>query len=175
MKIRYNIAEKKRLNYLRFSLISIILTIISLALILLGTMNLSMAAKQFADKKIKLKIYEDKLDEIKKKNKEQINEIEGIKKKWDKEIKFINHLIKTKTFSFMDLLGKLEETIPAGVFLKKLDINTDSGNRANVTIIAVSSAKLIEAYKAFEKYNASYKGETIDSGLYRASLQINLD
>ena len=176
MKIRYNIAEKKRMNVLRFSIIAGILAVISLGFILLGTINLATTAKQFEDKKAELKLIEDKLQDTNNKNKEQKSEIDGIKKKWDKELKFINDLINAKNYPFLDMLGRLEEMLPAGVFFTKLTLDKDTGKWIQFTITAISSPKLAEAYKVFLKsFDASIKKESSGEGFYYADLQLKLE
>ena len=175
MKIRYNIANKKKINYLRFILISAALVVFSLGFILVGTINLSSTTKRFQDKKEELKTYEEKLQEKSKKNKEYTAELDNIKKKWRKERKFANDLIDSKIFPFLEQLGQLEEVLPAGVYISKLTLNTVSGPRVQFSIAAISSAKLAEAYKVFDKYDMSIKKESKAEGLYKANLLIKLD
>jgi len=176
MKIRYNIAEKKRMNYVRFFIFAGILAVLSLGFILLGTINLATTAKQFEDKKAELKLIEDKLQDTSNKNQEQKSEIDGIKKKWDKELKFVNNLISSKNFPFLEMLGKLEEALPAGVFITKLSLDKDTGKRIQFTIAAISSPKLAEAYSVFLKYyDASIKKEASGEGFYYADLQLKLE
>ncbi|UCH96892.1 MAG: hypothetical protein JSV88_08585 [Candidatus Aminicenantes bacterium] len=175
MKIRYNIANNKKIKYLRFILFSGILLVLSLGFLILGVTNLSTTSKRFRDKKEELRTYEEKLKETTQKNKEYKEQISAIKRKWGKQRKFANSLIDGKLFSYLEKLDKLEELLPAGVFISRLTLNAESGDRVQFTIAAISSAKLMEAYRAFLEYNLSIQKESLVEGLYRANLQIKLD
>ena len=175
MKIRYNIANNKKMDFLRFILISAALAVVALGLLFVGVLNLSTNAKRFQHKKEELRIYVEKLQTMTRKNKEHKAEIENIKKKWRKERKFANGMIDNKIFPFLEQLGQLEEVLPAGVYINKLTLSATSGNRIQFTIAAISFAKLAEAYKVFLKYNMSIQKQTQAEGLYTANLLIKLD
>jgi hypothetical protein len=68
----------------------------------------------------------------------------------------------------------LENILPAGVFISTLTLNASAGATIQLNIAAVSSAKLLEAYKTFLKYDLVIKRESVSGGLFRASLQITL-
>ena len=127
MKIRYNIAKKKKINYLRFFLLTGILLVISIGFILLGVKTLSTTAKQFQDKKNELKICQEEKQTKARKNKQQKSEIENIKKNWHKRRQFVNSLVNNKTFPFLEKLDKLEELLPAGVFIRDITLSTEGG------------------------------------------------
>ena len=175
MTIKYNIANRKKILYRRFILISAILLVLSLGFATVGALSLSATAKRFQDKKEKLRTYEDKLRDKNQKNKENNAQIAQIKNQWKKEIKFANGLIADKTFPFLEKLGKLEELLPAGVYISKIALETDSGSNLNFSIIAISSARLTETYNTFLPYNLGIKKENNAGGLYKADLQIKLD
>jgi hypothetical protein len=175
MKIRYNIAKKKKINYLRFILLSGILLVLSVGFILVGVKTLSTTAKQFQDKKNELKICQEEKQTKAKKNKEQKNEIENIKKKWQKRRRFANNLVNNKTFPFLEKLDKLEELLPAGVFIRDITLSTKGGANIQFNLAAISSTKLLEAYRAFLKYNLVIQREDLKDGLYNANMKIKLD
>jgi Tfp pilus assembly protein PilN len=177
MEIRYNIAVRKKIQYLRFILISAILFVFSLGFATVGIVNLSTSAKRFHDKKEKLRNIEEKLREKREANKKNKAQIDQIKKKWRKEIKFANDLIKNKTYPFLEKLDKLEELLPAGVYISKIALDSKAGSSLNFNIAAVSSAKLMEAYKTFSPlhFNLAIQKEYNAGGLYKAQLHIKLD
>ncbi|MFC2146147.1 hypothetical protein ACFLRT_02170 [Acidobacteriota bacterium] len=175
MKIRYNIAKKKKINYLRFFLLTGILLVISIGFILLGVKTLSTTAKQFQDKKNELKICQEEKQTKARKNKQQKSEIENIKKNWHKRRQFVNSLVNNKTFPFLEKLDKLEELLPAGVFIRDITLSTEGGANIQFNLAATSNAKLMEAYSAFLKYNLEIKKEDLKDGLYNAIMKIKLD
>jgi hypothetical protein len=174
MKIRYNIAKKKKINYLRFFLLTGILLVISIGFILVGVKTLSTNAKQFRNKKNELKICQEAKQAKTSKNKQQKNEIENIKKKWQKRRQFANNLVNNKTFPFLEKLDKLEELLPAGVFIKDVTLSTEGGANIQFNLAAISSAKLVEAYDVFSKYNLEIPKEVLKDGLYNATMKIKL-
>ncbi len=175
MKIRYNIAKKKKINYLRFFLLTGILLVISIGFILVGVKTFSTSAKQFRNKKNELKICQEAKQEKTRKNKEQKKEIEDIKRKWGKRRQFANELVNNKTFPFLEKLDKLEELLPAGVFIKDITLSTEGGAYIQFNLAAISSSKLLEAYRAFLKYNLAIQKEDLKDGLYNANMKIKLD
>jgi Tfp pilus assembly protein PilN len=175
MKIRYNIAKKKKINYLRFFLLTGILLGISIGFLLVGVKTFSTSAKQFRNKKNELKICLEAKQEKTRKNKEQEKEIENIKRKWRKKRQFANELVNNKTFPFLEKLDKLEELLPAGVFIKDISLDTEGGAYIQFNLAAISSSKLLEAYRAFLKYNLVIQREDLRDGLYNANMRIKLD
>ena len=175
MEIRYNVANRKKIHYLRFSLISAILLVLALGFAAVGILSLSMTAQRFQDKKKVLRTYEDKIREKSQKNRENKAQIDRIKNQWKKEIKFANDLIRDKTYPFLEKLDKLEGLLPAGVYISKIALETDSGSNLRFVIAAISSAKLTEAYNIFWPYHLTIPKENQAGGLFKAELQIKLD
>lgn len=175
MKIRYNIAKKKKINYLRFFLLTGTLLVISIGFILVGVKTLSTSARQFRNKKNELKICQEAKQVKTTKNKQQKNEIEDIKKKWMKKRQFANNLVNNKTFPFLEKLDKLEELLPAGVFIRDITLSTEGGASIQFNLAAISSTKLLEAYRAFLKYNLVIQREDLRDGLYNANMKIKLE
>ncbi len=162
------------MNYRRFFLLTGILTVISIGFILVGAKALSASAKQFQNKKNELKICQEAKQEKSQKNKEHKNEIENIKKKWKSKRDFANGLVNNKTFPFLEKLNRLEELLPAGVYIRDITLSADSGTKIQFNLAAISSGKLLEAFRTFWKYNLVIKREDLKDGLYYADMQIIL-
>jgi Tfp pilus assembly protein PilN len=175
MEIRYNIASGKKIRYPRFILISVVLLLFSLGFAAVGVMNLSTTSKRFRDKKEVLKNYEEKVRDKRQQNETNKAQIEQIRKQWRKEIKFANDLIRDKTYPFLKKLDKLEKLLPAGVYINKIAMETDDGSNLRFGIVALSSAKLTEAYNTFIPFNLSIPKENPVGGVYKAELRIKLD
>ena len=175
MKIRYNIARNKKINTLRFFLFTGILLVISIGFLLVGVKTLITSARQFYSKKNELRICQEAKQNKTKKNKEQKIEIEEIKRKWKSKRQFANDLVNNKTFPFLERLDKLEQLLPAGVFIKDITLSTESGTKIQFNVAAISSAKLLEAYRTFWKYNLVIKNEDLRDGLYNANMEIRLE
>jgi hypothetical protein len=175
MKISYNIAKKKKINYLRFFLLTGILSVISIGFILVGAKTLATSAKQFRDKKNELRICQESKVAKTRKNKEQKKEIEKIKKKWKSKRQFANELVNNKTFPFLEKLDKIEKLLPAGVFIMDITLSTKGGANVQFNLAAISSGKLLEAYRAFLNYNLVITREDLRNGLFNANMKIKLD
>ena len=174
MKIRYNIAKNKKINYLRFFLLTGVLLVISIGFILVGVKTLAASAKQFRNKKNELKICQEAKEAKTKKNKAQEKEIEKIKKKWKGKRQFANELVSNKTFPFLEKLDKIEELLPAGVFISDITLSTKSGANIQFNLAAISSNKLLEAYDVFSDYKLTITREEQRDGLYNATMKIKL-
>ena len=174
MKIRYNIAKNKKINYLRFFLLTGALLVISIGFILVGVKTLADSAQQFRDKKNELKICQEAKEAKTKKNQAQEKEIEKIKKTWKGKRQFANELVNDKTFPYLEKLDKIEELLPAGVFIKDITLKTKNGANIQFNLAAISSDKLLEAYKVFSDYSLSITNEVLRDGLYNATMKIKL-
>jgi len=175
MKIRYNIARNKKINTLRLFLFTGTLLVISIGSLLVGMKTLVTSAKQFRSTKNELRICQEEKQKKTKKNKEQKIEIEEIKRKWKSKRQFANDLVSNKTFPFLEKLDKLEQLLPAGVFIKDITLSTGSGTKIQFNVAAISSAKLLEAYRTFWKYHLVIKNENLRDGLYNANMEIRLE
>ena len=174
MKIRYNIAKNKRIDYFKFALTISIAVLISILFTAVGVYNLSATAKQFRDKKAVLESKENKLEEIRKDIEEVKAKKQKKEKKWGKVVKFCNDLIKGKGFPYREKLDKLEGLLPVGVFIRDLSLSAKSGSRVHLDIASFSSEKLLEAYRIFQKYELNIKSESSKEVPLKASLQIEL-
>lgn len=174
MKIRYNIAKNKKINYLRFFLLTGILLVISIGFLLVGMKALATSAKQFRNKKNELKICQEANEAKARKNQEQKKEIEKIKQKWKSRRQFANELVNNKTFPFLEKLDKIEELLPAGVYIKNITLSVKNGADIQFNLAAISSHKLIEAFNVFSDYDLDISREDLKDGLYNASMRIKL-
>jgi hypothetical protein len=174
MKIRYNIADNRKIDYGKFILISIALLALSFLFVILGTNQLSSTAQEFQAEKEELQAFKDKIDDLNKKEVEQKQEITRIQKKWGKKQQFINTLIDDKLFPYIDKLDQLEKLLPAGVFIINVSLSTKEKNNVALHIRAISSQKLLQAYKVFLKYGLVINRETEKKGMYDASIRIQL-
>jgi hypothetical protein len=174
MKIKYNIATHKKISYFRYLLTALALIIISAAFIWGGILSLSNSLNRFQTEKAQLRAYKEKLE--KKKNDEESfkKEIVKIKTSWSRKIAFANSIIDMKSFPHLERLNLLEERLPAGVFITRLDLRADNSGSIQFGVASISAEKLMEVYKAFLKYNLIISKETQVEGMYRASLEIKL-
>lgn len=174
MKIRYNIASSRKIDYSRFIIVVAVLAVLSVALIIGGAMQLAASSKEFRDEKEKLRSYKEKIEDINERETLQEAEIKKIKRKWRKKRSLINGIIEDKTFPYMDKLAQLEKILPAGVFISQFAIGTKNTTKVQLLISAISSQKLLEAYKVFQKNNLVVNNETEADGLFRATVTIVL-
>lgn len=174
MNIRYNIASDRKIDHKKFILIAAVLAVLSALLIIGGALQLAASSKEFRDEKEKLRAYKEKIEAINERETQQEAEIKKIKQKWRKKRNFINGIIEDKTFPYMDKLAKLEEILPSGVFVHQFGIGTNNKTSLQLSISALSSQKLLEAYKVFLKYNMVVNNETESEGLFLATITIQL-
>ncbi|MCP5045570.1 MAG: hypothetical protein GY940_00245 [bacterium] len=174
MKINYNIADNRKVNYVKFALIAGSLAVVSLLFILVGLNQLSDTAQQFQEEKEELQSYKDKISDITKREEEQKQAIKRIKTKWGKKRRFLNSLIDSKVFPYIPKLDKMEELMPAGVFIQTISLSTRAKDTVQLTIAAISATRLVEAFKTFQAYDAVFKNETQSDGLYKAVVTITV-
>ncbi len=174
MNIRYNIADNKKIDYFRFALFATLLIALSVLFIKVGVDMLSSTAEQFQAEKDELRAYKEKIEDINKREVEQRQAIQKIKTRWNKKRRFLNALIDDKLFPYTRKLDKLEELLPAGVFINKVILNTKAKDTVQLGISAISAQKLLEAYKVFLKYQLAIAGEAEKDGLFKANMTIKL-
>ncbi len=176
MKIRYNIADQKKINYFKFVLFAVILFLIALILLVAGIYQLSSTAKQFRDDKDKIQSYKDKIEDINKREVQQTQAIATIKAKWSRKQLYINSLITDKMFPYLEKLDKLEKLFPAGAFIRHINLNPKDNELIQMTISAMSPQKLLETYSVFLKYDLVIQNEppTEPGELCEASIIIRL-
>ncbi len=173
-KIRYNIAEKKKIDVVKFGIFGFIAVAAAMVFILLGVGNLWSSDKRVQLEKEKTR---QDLEEIDRLTAETTNLKEGVKRKkaeWKKRVAFANLLINGKAYSSIRKLEVLEKELPEGVFFTQLHLNADTPGNIQVSIAADSLHRLIEAYKNFSKFRPVIKDQDEDEGLFRAALLLHL-
>jgi hypothetical protein len=174
MRINYNIADNKKVDYLKFFLVALIAVMISALLIAVGVVNMSTTEMSFKNEKALLRDSKARIEQKEKQRKKYENNIRQIRSQWNNRINFANNLIDRKSFPFLEKLGKLEELLPAGVFITRISLSTETGTLIKLNITALSPTRLTEAYKTFWDYNLSIQRETKKGGLNQAYLEIKL-
>jgi hypothetical protein len=173
--LKFNIAENKRVDGLKFLLFSAVVLVISLIFIFGGMQNL-LGGRQTRQKDLKeLDRLKGKLEEISVKSREYEQTIKEIKSEWDKRVKLANSLIARKKFSYIKILTRLEESLPAGVYITRFSCSSENKGKVSITIMSDSFPRLIEAYKSFAKFNLEVSNETEVKGLYRANMLLKMD
>jgi hypothetical protein len=173
-KIRYNIAENKKIDYMKFGLFSSIVAVISLLFIMLGVGNLWSSDKRVRVQKETANRNEERLKKLTKNVKMYQNKVIVEDSKWKKEKNFANSLIAEKVFHITKELDTLEEHLPEGVFFTHMGWDVENQSKIQVSIAAQSLPRLIETYEIFsKKYNVVRKDENEDEGLFKASLILN--
>jgi hypothetical protein len=173
-KIRYNIAENRKVDYVKFALFSSIVVGISLLFVFLGIGNLWSSDKRVREQKETVELNEKKMSQLTNDTKKYDSEIRLMSAKWRKPLAFANTLIHGKNFSVIGRLAILEEHLPEGVSVTYLSLDIDKPSQVHFNIASHTLPRLIETYKVFEKYRAVVKDETEDEGLLKAELLLNL-
>jgi Tfp pilus assembly protein PilN len=174
MRIRYNIANNRKVDYLKFSLTALIILMISALLVFVGAVNWSTTGMRFKNEKALLRASKARSEQKEKQKKNYENNIKQIRRQWNKRIRFANNLIDRKSFPFLERLDQLEELLPGGVFITKINLGVGAGSTVKLNIAAVSAKKLIEAFNAFLDNDIAIQKEEEKEGLHRASLVIKL-
>lgn len=173
-KIRYNIAEKKKVDYLKFGVVSVFVLVISFVFIMLGIGNLWSSDQRAQDQEVALKKAELEIEKLTKETDHLKSDVTRKKSIWRQRVKFANSLIKEKEFSVIKSLNVLEKHLPEGVFFTQFAINIEASSNIQVGLAADSLHRLIEAYDAFSKFRKTVKNEIEEEGLYKANLILNL-
>jgi len=101
MKIRYNIAEKKKINKLRFIITVFLLAVFSSAFVFAGLYTWNQTSKRFQKEKDQLKEWRMKADNKSREEENFKRDVEKIKAKWKRKIKFTNDLIEGKKHPYL--------------------------------------------------------------------------
>ncbi len=173
-KIRYNIAENKKIDYLKFGIVSALVLVISFVFIILGVGNLWSSDKRAQDQEAALLKAEGEIEKLTKETEHLKEDVKRKKSLWRRRVKFANELIKEKEFSIIDQLNILEKHLPEGVFFTGFSVNIDNSSNLKVGLAASSLHRLIEAYEAFSGFRKTVKNEIEDEGLFKAALILNL-
>ncbi len=173
-KIRYNIAENKKIDYVKFAFFSSIVVVISLLFVMLGIGNLWSSDKRVKEQKEAAGQNESELKKLNEDTKRNEKDVKDKKKKWKEKVDFSNSLIKGKISRVTEELDTLEELLPEGVFITHMVWDVENQSKTQVNIAAQSLPRLIETYEKFsKKFNVVRTDETEDEGLFKASLILN--
>ena len=173
-KIRYNIAKNKKIDYVKFALLSSIAAVVSLLFVMLGVGNLWSSDKRVREQKETADRNEERIKKLTEDVKTHQEQVRNEDSKWKKEKNFANSLIAQKVFHITRELDTLEELLPEGVFITHMGWDVENQSKTQVNIAAQSLSRLIETYKTFsEKYNMIRKDETEEEGLLKANLILN--
>ena len=174
-KIRYNIAENKRIDYLKFGIVSAFVLVISFVFIMLGISNLWSSDKRAQDQEAALKKAEREIEKLTRETDHLKTDVTTKKSLWRQRVSFANSLIRDKKFSVIDQLDILEKHLPEGVFFTDFSMNIETSSNIQVGIAADSLHRLTEAYDAFARFRKTVKNELEEEGLFKASLILNMN
>lgn len=176
MKIRYNIATGRKLDYRKFALTTIVVLVVAVAFFYLGFSKIAATKERFYKEKEELSAYKEEIEQINEKKGVYRQDIARIKGKWNNQIIFCKRAITEKLFPFIMQLNKIEELLPAGVYLSKISLSTGNKDKISFSIASHSEAKLTEAYEAFMRQKLAIRSEVLGKkdGLWKASLAIRI-
>jgi len=171
--LRYNIAPEHRLNHWRFWCVTGVFIAVSGLLVWSGIQTLRgkpalsrMELDAMKMERLPEGEYALKMEALKR-------EIDLSKKRWNGRVRFANALIERKTYSFVEGMSLLEETLPSPVFLNSLRLNQDRKKRLYMEIFAARFSDLIDCYKQLARFHLEVNSETRDpNGNYRVSLTL---
>lgn len=174
-KIKYNIAENKKIDYLKFGIVSAVVLVISFVFIMLGIGNLWSSDKRAQDQEAALKKAEREIEKLTRETDHLTTDVTKKRTLWRQRVKFANTLIKEKEFSVIEQLAILEKHLPEGVFFTDFSMNIETSSNIQVGLAADSLHRLTEAYDAFAGFRKTVKNELEEEGLFKASLILNLN
>lgn len=173
-KIRYNIAENKKIDYLKFGIVSVVVVVLAFAFVMLGVGNLWSSDKRAQDQEEALLKAEQQIEKLTRETNHLKQDVTKKKSMWRQRVKFANTLIWEKDFSIIEQLNILEKHLPEGVFFTEFSMNIESSSNIQVGLAADSLHRLIEAYEAFAGFRKTTKDEREEDGLFKADLILNL-
>ncbi len=174
-KIRYNIAENRKVDFLKFSLVAALAAAVALTFITLGVGNLWSSDKRVEQEKARARDDRLKLDETTQKIAQHNKEIKILRRQWRQQVDLANALINTKNFPIIDTMELLEKHLPEGVFISQINFNAEKPNIVYLNIAAESLKRLGEAYESFRAFSKPIVNKQDErDGLLRSSLVINI-
>lgn len=174
-RINYNIADNKKIDYLKFNFYSAIVVAISLVFLALGIGNLWSIDQQ--ERRQKEQAIQDRL-ELEKLTQENTRREENVAKRkieWKAQVDFANWLINEKQFSVIEKLEILEKKLPEGAFFTQVNLDMDTPSLLRIGIAADSLPRLIETYDNFAAYQPDIQDEKEDEGLLKAGLVLHFN
>lgn len=172
-KIKYNIADNKKIDYMKFSLYTILMVLISLAFIAVGIGNLWSSDKHIRQQKEQALQDRQEIESLSQENSKREENVAKRKKDWKSRVDFANWLVKEKSFSVTGKLDVLEKNLPEGVFFEEVYMEIENFSQLRIVIAANSLARLIEAYDNFSGYQPTIQDEKEEDGLLKAGLVLH--
>jgi len=173
-KIKYNIADNKKIDLLKFISASMAVLLIILALIYWGIHNIKSANQTKQNKLEELNGFKVRLSDVLQKTEEYNRKIKKIKKVWQSKVNLSNTLINKKSFCFTVKFDTLEKLIPVGAFVSSLTVKNNPKAVVHINVVSKSFSNLVEVYKKFAPYNLVINRESIADGTYKANLNLTL-
>lgn len=175
MKIQYNIADHKKIDYVKYAITASVLVVLTVLFTAAGIYTWSSTEQRFQDEKAELAAYKEKIENKIKEQDQYKQNINKIRNRWKNRINFANTSLDAKIFPFLEQLDVLEKKMPAGAYITQIILSQDAFPKVSFTLTAISSAKLMEGFKAFLKNDLVIGREEYKNGLFKAGLTITLD
>ncbi|HLP57764.1 MAG TPA: hypothetical protein VK186_03000 [Candidatus Deferrimicrobium sp.] len=172
-KIIYNIADNKRIDYLKFGFYSSLAVLASLVFIAVGIGNLWSSDREIRLQKEQSQHDLQEIEKLNKDNQSREQNVAKLKKEWKARVDFANWLITEKQFSVIEKLELLEKKLPEGVFFVQLSLDVANPSQIRIIIAADSLSRLIEAYHNFSAYQPVIQDEKEEDGLLKAGLVLH--
>jgi hypothetical protein len=173
-KIKYNIADNKKIDQLKFASISILIIVVAALLFFYGIYNIKSVNQSKQDKLEEMNGFKVRLSDVVQKTDEYNRKIKKIKKVWKSKVNLSNNLINKKSFSFIQRLNKLEKLLPVGAFISTIAMKNNPKAVVQLNVVSSSFPNLVEVYKQFAAYNLHITRESISDGIYKANLNVTL-
>ncbi|MCU0285114.1 MAG: hypothetical protein MUF15_01830 [Acidobacteria bacterium] len=172
-KIRYNIADNKKIDYLKFSFYLSLAMLVSLAFIAVGIGNLWSSERNIKEQKEQAQQDRLEIEKLDQENNRREQNVTQSRKEWKTRVDFANWLIKEKQISVIDKLEILEKKLPEGVFFLQVVLDVENSSIMRIIIAADSLSRLIEAYHNFSEYQPTIQDEKEEDGLLKAGLVLH--
>lgn len=173
-KIRYNIAENKKIDAGKFAFYSGIVLLISILFVMWGIGNLWSLDKREQEQIEKQKEDRLRVERLEEKTTQYEEQIRTAQSRWKKEVAFSNILINGKQFSVIQRLNILEKHLPEGVMITYVGVDYRKPATLHLQVAATSLEKLVESYKSFSGFSAQVKDEKEDQGMFTAAVVLTM-
>ena len=124
-RIKYNFADNKKIDLIKFCFISIVLLLVVSFLIYYGIYKIKSANQTKQNKLEEMNGFKVRLSDVIQKTQEYNRKIKRIKKVWQSKVNLSNNLINKKSFSFTRKLDELEKLLPIGAFISTLTMKNN--------------------------------------------------
>ncbi len=172
-RISYNIADNKKIDYLKFTFYSSIVVVISLVFLTMGIGNLWSIDQKERRQKEQSILDRQELEKLTQENTRREEDVAKRKTDWKAQVDFANWLITEKQFSVIEKLELLEKNLPEGAFFTQVSLDVANPSQLRIGIAADSLPRLIETYHNFSAYQPEIQDEKEDEGLLKAGLVLH--